>query len=834
MLPVYTITIFLSAALLFLVQPMIAKMVLPMLGGSPSVWITAMVFFQAILLAGYAYAHALCRWMGPRSAAIAHGVVVVLPIALLPIALPAWTTTGAAGESAGQAGTMGSQSLWLLLVLLVAVGGPFFVLSSTGPILQRWFSQTDHVHAKDPYFLYAASNVGSLLALLAYPVLLEPMSRLSEQRLGWSIGYGAFAIAMWVCAAVLIKRKTHGAEPGEKPSKKPSEKTNANTERADEQPEPIALRQRLFWVLLAFVPSSLMLGVTNTITTDIASVPLLWIVPLALYLLTFVLAFARRQFVPMASLSRLLPILAVALVVVVLRQARTPAGPILGLHLAFFFFAALVCHTRLAGLRPSAARLTEFFLFVSIGGVLGGVFNALVAPFVFNTVAEYPIVIVLACLLRPAIRGKESSGEPVSSRKASGLSATRRGRILDLALPVALLVAMLAMEFILNPGQSGRSAGANAAILIATVGLPALAVFLLSSVPLRFAGAVAASLIVAQVTSDLGGERLHIRRTFFGVYRVSRDPIPRPIPTITGLASPLGDVLITFSHGTTQHGQQSPAMPHLPLGYYHPDGPIGHVFTALNASAVNTRDKNNVAPSEPDRPGPVALIGLGAGALAAYGQQDQPFDVYEIDQAVVDIARNTDWFTYLSDSKAALSYTIGDGRIKIASAPDNHYSLIVLDAFSSDAIPVHLLTKEAFAVYLSKLQPDGLIAVHITNRHLDLKPVVAAAARDLGLAGLDWFDVPADPALTQRLTGRTISHWIVLARTSDTLMPIYRPSGGRDGGGRTAGGATGGMAGSITSSMAGSIAGWEPLTVEPNARAWTDDFSNIIGALRWD
>ena len=746
MLIAYTITIFLSAALLFLVQPMIAKMVLPMLGGSPSVWITAMLFFQALLLAGYAYAHALCRLMGFRRAAIVHAVVVLVPLAMFPVALPQhW------------APPIGStQAVWLLGVLLWAVGAPFFVLSATGPILQRWFSHTDHPRAHDPYFLYAASNAGSLIALLAYPLILEPTVRLGGQASAWAVAYAVFAACMLVCAAMLMRRGAAGSAVRPAPA----------------PPRPILARDRLFWVLLAFVPSSLMLGVTNYMTTDIAAVPLLWVVPLSLYLLTFVLAFARRGCIPLESSSRLLPIIATALVVAFLVHARTPAAPILGLHLTFFFFAALICHTRLARARPAPERLTEFFLFVSIGGVLGGVFNALVAPALFNTVVEYPLLVALACLLRPAANGRL-------------FSPTRRGRTLDVGLPISLLAAMIAIEVVLRlgspAGSQSDSETRNNLVLAVAVGLPALAVFLLSPRPIRFAGAVAVCLVVAHGTAQWSGDRLFSQRTFFGVYHVERTTLPP--------GSPMGDSLTTFSHGTTLHGQQADGIRAVALGYYHPDGPIGHAFNAL---ADDPRLDN------------VAIIGLGVGALATYAQPGQRFTFYEIDEAVLGIALNTRWFTYLADCKGELTYHIGDGRIKIAQAQDGAFGLIVLDAFSSDAIPVHLLTREAFEVYLGRLRSDGVLAVHITNRHLDLAPVVAAAARDLGLAAIDWFDIPPDPERVLTETGRAISHWVLLARSSEALMDIFNDGQ------------------------------WQPLTVPPDARAWTDDYSNILGVFRWD
>ncbi len=372
LLIVYATTIFLTASLLFVVQPMFARMVLPLLGGSPAVWNTCLVFYQAALLAGYLYSHATTSWLGVRRQAALHVGLVLLPLLLLPIGIPSgWTPPAAA-----------SPIPWLLALLAVAVGLPFFVVSTTSPLLQKWFAGTGHPSAGDPYFLYAASNLGSMLGLLGYPVLLEPRLRLAEQSRLWSGGYLLLLVFTLACAVLLWRSPVPAlADPSR------------------ERLTGLAARRRLRWVLLALVPSSLMLSVTTFISADVEAIPLLWVIPLAIYLLTFVLVFARRPLVPHALVVRVLPIALLALVVVLVKRANQPLLLIMGLHLGAFFVAAMVCHGELARDRPPPAHLTEFYLWLSVGGVLGGVFNALVAPLVFDSVAEYPLTVVLACLL---------------------------------------------------------------------------------------------------------------------------------------------------------------------------------------------------------------------------------------------------------------------------------------------------------------------------------------------------------------------------------------------------------------------------------------------------
>lgn len=378
-LGVFVATLFTGSALLFLIQPMFAKMVLPLLGGTPAVWATSMVFFQATLLAGHAYAHWSVTRLGVRRQAKVHILVVLLPLLLLPVSVPGGWTPPEEGPV-----------LWLLRLLAFALGLPFFVLSTSAPLLQRWFASTDHPSGKDPCFLYAASNGGSMLALLFYPFVMEPALPLDIQTRVWAIGYGVLAAGTLACAWVAIRARGQNDPP---PAVEPDE--------AEGPPvRPVTGRRRLRWVALAFVPSSFMLAVTTYISTDIAAIPLLWVIPLALYLLTFILVFSSSRPFPVVWTARIHAIVLIILVLVMpLDDDMLPRWVVLWLPLLGLFMAALLCHAQLAADRPAPRHLTEFYLWMALGGVLGGSFTALLAPVLFDSLIEYPLAIVLACML---------------------------------------------------------------------------------------------------------------------------------------------------------------------------------------------------------------------------------------------------------------------------------------------------------------------------------------------------------------------------------------------------------------------------------------------------
>ncbi len=735
----FSLTMFLSAALLFLVEPMFAKMALPLLGGSAAVWTTCIVFFQVTLLAGYAYAHLSAKLLGRRTQVTLHAALLLAALALLPIHVPAGWTPPVQPNPAG----------WLLRLLLVAVGLPFFALSASTPILQEWFARSGHRSSGDPYFLYAASNAGSLLGLLSYPFVLEPLLRLSDQSRLWTWCYGLFLL-LATCCILLLWRSPHEASAPVSTLSLDTRIEEGTAGRA-ESPTP---RQRWRWVLLAFVPSSLMLGVTTSLSTDIPAIPLFWVLPLAIYLLSFVLVFARKPLLSHRWLSRRLPFLILAAAIPIVLKGVLPLMVLLPIDFLTLFAVAMVCHGEVARSRPSTQHLTEFYLWVSVGGVLGGAFNALLAPVIFSWVMEFPLALVLAVMLVPSIDGTED---------------TRRARKLDYLLPAALGITVAVA--ILEMQAKGVAPGRLFNFLI--FGPAAICCLRFGSRPRRFGLGVAALILASQVYAGPFGHIIYRERSFFGVYRVS-DEVEKNYRVLL--------------HGGTAHGVQSldPSRACEPLAYYSRSGPIGQVFEAFEESPVEND---------------VALIGLGAGVMTCYHQPHQRYTFYEIDPTVLHIAEDRRYFTYLSDCAPPIRAVLGDARLSLRNAPAFGYGIMVLDAFSGDSIPTHLLTREALALYLSKLAPNGILAFHISNRYLDLHGVLGALAHDAGLACLSNDDVQVTEDEAQ--AGKFASWWVVMARHPNDLDALTSDSG------------------------------WAALQAAPDSRVWTDDFSNIVSILRF-
>ncbi len=721
---VFTFAVFASAALLFLVQPMAARWALPVFGGTPAVWTTAMLLFQLLLLAGYAYAHALANWLSPRRQVVVHAAVMLVCGVALPISLPAPLAEWA---SASQ----GQQSAWRVLVVLGAcAGGPFFAVSTLGPLLQRWFAGTGHRRAHDPYFLYAASNAGSLVGLLGYPLIVEPSLGLGAQGWWWSAGY-AGVVVMVVACGLFVRGKTRH-DPGSSQAAKP-------------RASVVTWRSRAAWVALAFVPSSLMLGVTLKLTTDVAAFPLLWVLPLAVYLLTFVLAFGQASGDPGRFPAVLWWLLAPALAVAVVGSTLLPVVLSLPLHLLGLLVGGLVCHGRLAATRPPADRLTEFYLLLAVGGALGGLFNALLAPLVFNDVWEYPIALSLVGVAAAVALGKPElrwrSALVVAAVSVVVLMAG--GRWLVRAMPE--LPAMVALgPFVL------------AALVFAGVRRPA------------WSAAVLAALFMASPRAFEQTSRLRTR-SFFGVHTVS--------------TSPDGSLRI-YAHGTTRHGMQrlDPDADSRDVAYYGASGPVGDVFEAV----------------EPER---FAVVGLGIGTLAAYGAAGAHADLIEIDPEVVRIARDESLFTYLSGAKCEIEVIVADGRLAIERAEQGGYDLIVLDAFSSDSIPVHLVTVEAMEAYRRALKPGGVILMNISNRSMNLRPVVAGLAQATGLEARVRDDLGVDPVLGERPAWRFPSQWAVFTEDAGLFAKLD--------------------------------AKWADLDGIETGRVWTDDYANPLSVIRW-
>ncbi len=771
----FAITLFVSAALLFCVQPMIAKMVLPVLGGTPAVWNTCMVFFQTVLLAGYVWSHLVSVWLSTRLQLVVHAVLVLVPLLLLM--LP-FEFRPDAMESVPR---QDNPIPWLIALLVMTVGLPFFVLSTTAPLLQKWFAATGHAAGRDPYFLYAASNLGSMLALLSYPFLIEPELTLVQQRGIWALGYGLLVLLILACGAVLWRRPAAIPISESVAGLTGAERTAwvARPERSEGRGEALAteatlvedsgpattpgrtsemsltIGRRLRWLALAFVPSSLMLGVTTYLTTDIAPIPLLWVIPLALYLLTFILVFSRRMIVSHSLMLRLLPVLALIMTVLLFAEdMRPPIWLLIPLHLLTFFVAAMVCHGQLAKDRPSTTHLTEFYLWLALGGVLGGLFNAIIAPLVFRQVAEYPLALVLACLLRPRSRHGNEGG---------------RLRWLDLALPLG--VGGLTTIIVLTLQGIGMKPGQLSVSLMA--GIPAVFCFTLVERPVRFALGLGAVLLAGVFYAGSQGQTIHIERDFFGVVRVTQDSQKR---------------FYQLVHGKTIHGRQSLGPEHRrePLAYFHRSGPMGRIFEVFN-------------PSHPE--GRVGVVGLGAGSLAAYAQPKQNWKFYEIDPAVDRIAH--DYFTFLEDCLAGEpEVVLGDARLRLQDEPDDYFDILFLDAFSSDAVPVHLLTREALQRYTSKVKNSGFLCFNVSNRYVNLPPVLANLAEDADLNCI--FREDLGSALGEKEQGKEPSQWILMAHRQTDLTPFTKR----------------GL--------------WEVLRGKSGARVWTDDYSNILEVFKWE
>ncbi len=723
--PLFPITVFCSAALVFLVEPMVGKLLLPLLGGAPAVWNTSMAFFQIALLLGYAYAHWLQRVPQFRVQVLIHGVVLAAAALTLPLHV-----SGLLGQP-----NSSHPVLWLLGTLILSIGAPFAALSATAPLVQAWFARTMPLdpatgQPPEPYALYAASNLGSLLSLIAYPVVVEPLLHLSTQRLSWSFGYAGLAVLM-IALGLTQKSRLDMV-------------VAATTAPATERPSWLMLGT---WVGLAALPSSLMLGVTTFLSTDVATTPFLWVAPLALYLLTFILAFASKPpiSVPTARLGQALMV-CLCLYFLLFRGSGITLQ-LVG-HLAGFFIIALLCHMTLAQKRPAPEHLTLYYLCISLGGVIGGSFNAFLAPLIFPTVVEYPLVLALTGLAQPW----------------NGLRLKGRDLILTAAgIAAAAILFTLAHLF---------GSDANIGVIIKCM----VAVALVCVVLLRNRGVAmtAVLLAVAFAIQFVGqaGSILHIERSFFGVSKVVE------------LDDPVAGHVREMVHGTTLHGAQSlmPGQECRSLTYYSPESILGETM-----SQIQTRNPSVNA----------AIVGLGAGAMAAYVRPTDHLTYYEIDPVVVKLASDPRYFTYLSRcAKAPVNIVTGDARLTLAPLPQGKLDLLMVDAFSSNAVPAHLLTVEAVRMYLSKLDATGVIAFHLSNRHLELTAPVIAAVREAGGVSLE--QTRLFPVRDDVLNSSSV---VVLAARTPAALAAFRAD-----------------------------KRWETGD-SGKVPAWTDDYMNLIGAL---
>jgi hypothetical protein len=723
----FVATILTGSFLLFLIQPMVARMALPRLGGAPNVWNSAMLVYQALLLAGYGYAHMLGN-MPVRRAATTHLALLLLAAVTLPVELADLPTP-----------PPGWEVLWVPALFAVTIGPVFFLVSAQAPLMQRWFAL--HPQAGEPWALYAASNVGSFLGLIAYPLLAEPLLSIHAQSWSWSIGY-----ALLIVLVALAARARWHVQPVAVVAGQP----------IGEEAHAVGWRRILLWLALSAVPSGLMLSTTTHLTTDVFAMPLIWVIPLGLYLLSFSIAFSDQRGIAdiITRFAPLILLLAGGTAMI----SRSPDSMTLASgSVALLLVVAVVLHAKLYVVRPPAAQLTLFYFVMSAGGALGGVFTALIAPVVFDWVWEHPLLIFAAALLMPLKPFYDWRRLPDLD---PGLARIGAGVLVLTALFLAF--RLLDLASVADPPLTR---------LWFTAGITLIGLLL---VPWRLAFVtVLLLLMLAQggietASASLIGART---RSYFGIYTV------RNYRSLH---------LRTLAHGTTLHGQQSTrkAFECAPMTYYGPGS--GAAITLTNAQKLFGREAR------------IGVVGLGAGTLAAYYEPGEHWRFYEIDPAVLNLSLSRT-FTYLTDCAHRPQVELGDARLELGKAPPGSFDVIAVDAFSSDAIPLHLLTDEAFGVYLRALSPRGVLLFHISNRYIELEPVLSAVASRRGLTARLRDDNPEDRTLL------TPSSWVLLTRDPSQLKALAeaRPD-----------------------------APWTQL-MPPAPHVWTDDHASILPFIRW-
>ena len=734
-LVVYTAAIFVSALLLFSVQPLFTKMVLPRLGGSPAVWSVAMVFFQSLLLAGYAYAHFLMQVKNRTTVVAVHLVLLVIALLTLPLSI---------AGSWGEPPTSG-YAFWLLGLFVVSIGLPFFALAANNPLLQAWFVRTGHPAGPDPYFLYASSNIGSFLALLSYPVLLEPMFTLRSQNLMWTGGYGVLVLLIATCGLLLLR------------SPAPAVADPQTGQSGDASAPAPGWRLRARWIFLASVPSGLLIAVTAHISTDVAAAPLLWVLPLSLYLLTWVLVFQSRPLLPHKWMLMLQPLAIAGVITLLALGGEQNLLLTLGGHQLCFFVIAMACHGELARTRPAAKYLTGFYVALSFGGMVGGLFAGLIAPYAFSWVAEYPILLALAALCRPSDGGERW---PSWSRWYWPVLAVLAVALIAPAWYAGKIPSWLLDHRVWTASVVGVLAAALALLLKAS--------------RLKIFATVGLALVLIRVYPADDG-RVETVRSFFGVHKIVVMP---------------GGQYHVLMHGTTIHGAQrflnSDGTPVAgrpePISYYHRDGGIGQAIAAI-------RERKGA-------PLRVAVIGVGSGTLACAAEPGETWKFFEIDQTMIDTARDPKYFSYIQNCAPDMKPVIGDARLTFAKEPDGVYDLIIVDAYSSDAIPIHLATQEAMQIYKDKLAPQGAVVMHVSNRHLELSSVVVGIADANEMQS--WVYSEDSGRDNEYIFATTV---VVSAREEADI-------------------------GKLASSDE-----WTQTEPTENQRVWTDDYSNVLGAV---
>ena len=685
----FATTTFFGAVLLFFMEPLIGKSLLPQYGGTPAVWNTCVLFFQAVLLLGYIYVHLLQRNLQIRAQVAVHAAVMLLALASLPFKF-----------QIPSAESLESPVASLLYQLILSVGFVFFLVSTTAPLMQTWYIAA-RIRA-NPYWLYVASNAGSLVGLLLYPLLIEAWLPISAQREVVSQSIVCLCLLTGLCAGFAIGASHRSPNPHDAET----------TQKIP--PKPISAQTRWNWFILSACPSTMMLGVTTFFSSEIAPIPAIWMLPLGIYLVSFMIAFAQPPQWMLVLCSSGYVVLAMTVAISNNMMVRADMSGII-LHSLLLLLGALALHGRLSSLRPNVENMTEFYLWVSVGGVSGSLFSTLLAPLAFNWLAEYPLVIAGSLWLLPW----------------PFLQGTPHRR----SLVVAFHGIRLAVAAIVVTGLSWNIYFSDSSKLV-----------------------------------------MHRERSFFGSFHVARGR---------------EGVMHQLVHGTTVHGMQIAGKEAihrtLPLTYYFPTGPIGQIFQSIRGTPTLQS---------------VGIVGLGVGALAGYAEKKQEFTFYEIDPAIDRVARNPFLFSFLSDAEARnsrIQIVIGDARLKLREAPDAKYGMLVLDAFTSDSVPVHLLTREAIGEYMKKLKPEGILVFHISNNYINFEPVLANAAHDLGLIAFIQRDTILSAEEIRR--GKSQSIWLMMSRSIDPLQPILK--NGR----------------------------WQECRKQQGVDAWTDEHSNLFWTI---
>ncbi len=731
----FSLTIFISSTLLFSIQPMFAKLILPNFGGAPQVWNTCMMFYQLILLSGYVCAHLLSKISHLKVRLYMQVTLVLLPLLMLPVST---IYTENAEHSV-------SPMIPLLTLLSLSVGLPFFILSMLSPLLQKWFSYSHFEDAQDPYFLYAASNFGSFFGLLSYPLIIEPWLTLEQQHQLWAQSYYLLVALIALCSFIVLKFS----------SKEPLDSISIPTNPGS----PPTVKQYGKWLLLAFIPSSMMLGVSTHITTELFPIPLLWILPLSLYLLTMVLSFARHKIIPQHWLINLAPGMILLVLLLLTTKTVSPVWLIFPIHLLMLFVISMIFHSKLFELRPSATYLTNFYISLAVGGALGGIFNAIISPAIFNSILEYPITLILASLFLP------------QRRHVVEVFASLLRRILSGLLPVIFMViTIITLEALLRYGIiSTHSMQTMGKYLI--IVLPFFLCYLLINKRFSFSISITLCFFLASHATS-SDSILHRERSFYGNHIISENT--------SGSHRML-------HHGITMHGIQNSntKLAHIPGAYYHPSGPAGQIFIYFN-----------------DKPSNIGVIGLGIGSLPTYLTDVQTLTFFEIDPTVIRIAENTDYFSFISKARergVTVNIIEGDARLTMNKEENQSYDLLVVDAFTSGTIPMHLITQQAIQLYSDKIKDNGLIMFNISNHYLDFTHILCNQGNLYALNCLSRSDL----IITQsdREEGKSASQWLILTQNDGLSLALAEN-------------------------------GWD--TIAPTSTpVWSDDYSNIFDALRW-